>query len=98
LIEDVLIRRVNLGMQGGGTAKMVSDKVPENEKGYPDAQKFSRNGLPAYGFYVRHAQRVRFEQVRVTPIVADARPFMVAAINVNKVTLDGTLLAPWTRK
>ena len=94
LIEDVLIRRVDLGMEGGGTAEMGSEKVPENNKGYPDAQNFSKNGLPAYGFYVRHAQRVRFESIRATPATAEARPLMFADINAKEVTLDGTLLAP----
>lgn len=94
LIEDVLIRRIDLGMMGGGTEAMVSAKVGEDEKGYPDAQQYSRGGLPAYGFFVRHAQRVRFEQIRVTPVVEDARPLMVADVGVKEVTVDGAAITP----
>ncbi len=90
MIEDVVIRRVNIGMVGGGTEQMVNGKVPENEKGYPDAQGYSRNGLPSFGFYVRHAQRIQFEKIVVTPAKPDARPLMAAGKNVKDITLDGS--------
>lgn len=92
MIEDVVIRRVNIGMAGGGTRKMAAAKVKEEDKGYPDAQRFSRNGLPAYGFYVRHAQRVRFEEIRVTPASAEARPMMASGRNIKDVFFDGSAL------
>jgi len=44
---------------------------------YPEAFMFNRRPLPAYGFYVRHADRVTFENVTVTPRSPDARkPFV----------------------
>jgi polygalacturonase len=88
MIEDVVIRRVDLGMEGGGTAEMAAAEVKDNEKGYPDAHQFSVKGLPAHGFYLRHAQRVRFEDVRVTPSAADARPLIAVGPNTRDLLLD----------
>ena len=33
-----------------------------------------KGALPAYGFYVRHADNVRFENVEMTLLENDARP------------------------
>jgi polygalacturonase len=89
MIEDVIIRRVNLGMAGGGTADMITAPVSDNKTGYPDAHQFSAKGLPAYGFYVRSAKRVHFEDITVTPAAPDARPFFATADPVEDITLDG---------
>ena len=35
---------------------------------------FNQMALPAYGFYVRHADDVRFENVKVETATPDARP------------------------
>lgn len=74
LIEDVCIRNFKIEMLGGGTADMVNQIVGENEAGYPDAHKFQRNGLPSYGFYVRHARNINFDGVSVVPTEKDMRP------------------------
>lgn len=92
LIEDVLIRRVDLVMAGGGTAGMAAAKIPEDAKGYPDAHQFARDGLPAYGFFLRHAQRIRFDQIRVTPSAPDFRPFLRRDVDVQEAFLDGVPL------
>lgn len=56
-------------------ARVVSAaaQVPEKDGGYPEAFIFNRRPLPAYGFYVRHADRVKFENVTVTSRSPDAR-------------------------
>ena len=52
-------------------------RIPEKDGVYPEAFMFDRKPLPAYGFYVRHADRVKFENVTVTPCSPDARkPFV----------------------
>ena len=53
---------------------MVNAKVIEDEKGYPDAQNFSRRGLPAYGFYIRYVRNVCLKNVNITPLIEDKRP------------------------
>jgi len=89
LIEDVMIRHVALGMEGGGTSEMIAGPVIEKEKGYPDAQGFSKTGLPSYGFYIRHARRISFEDIVVTPAATDARPLFAVGSDAADIFLDG---------
>ena len=51
-------------MKGGGRAADAVAKIPEVEKCYPENRMFGKP-LPAYGFYVRHADGVRFENVKL---------------------------------
>jgi polygalacturonase len=97
-VKDVVIRRVNIGMEGGGTADLVSAKIREDEKGYPDAHRFSVKGLPSYGFYIRHAERVRLENIVVTPAKPDLRPFIAVGPKTVEVTLDGKPVPPVPEK
>jgi hypothetical protein len=47
------------------------------ERAYPESFMFDKMPLPAYGFYVRHADGVVFENVDVRPASPDARkPFV----------------------
>ena len=89
LIEDVVIRNVNLGMEGGGTEDMASAAIPESERRYPDAGKFSPQGLPSYGFWIRHARNIHFENIRVTPSRPDVRPVFAVGGNTENLYLDG---------
>ena len=72
--SDITIRNVKLALTGGGTAEDASKPVPEKENGYPENRMFNGQALPAYGFYVRHADNVRFENVELTLLEPDARP------------------------
>ncbi|MBQ6142618.1 MAG: hypothetical protein IJI54_15185 [Kiritimatiellae bacterium] len=74
---DITLRNISLVVPGGGTEKDAAARVPERDCKYPEAFMFDRMPLPAYGFYVRHADDVRFENVAVTPCSFDARkPFV----------------------
>ena len=74
---DITLRNISLAVPGGGTAKDAAVRIPEKDGAYPEAFMFDRKPLPAYGFYVRHADRVKFENVTVTPCSPDARkPFV----------------------
>jgi len=64
--QDVTIRNVDLVVKGGGPADEVSRPVPESVDKYPENRMFGRKMLPAYGFYVRHADGVTFENVRLS--------------------------------
>lgn len=71
---DITIRNVKLALTGGGTEEDVAKPVPEQAAGYPENRMFKGHALPAYGFYVRHADDVRFENVELTLLEPDARP------------------------
>ena len=62
--QDVTLRNLDLTVKGGGRAAHAAAQVPEVEKCYPENRMF-KMPLPAYGFYVRHADGVRFENVKL---------------------------------
>lgn len=64
-VRNVTIRNVDLTVKGGGTAVASSIEVPEYEDHYPTPQMFDYMMLPAYAFYLRHADGIRFENVHV---------------------------------
>ena len=51
--------------------------MPEKDRAYPEAFMFNQMALPAYGFYVRHADGVVFDNVEVKTATPDARPRLV---------------------
>jgi polygalacturonase len=76
IIENVLLRDINLECAGGGTAEHAKRVVPENIKGYPGSTMFGP-ALPAYGFFVRHARNVTFDNVHLRFATDDHRPAIV---------------------
>jgi len=89
LIEDVIIRNYKVSMEGGGDSIIAGIPVPENEGGYPDAHQFSVNGLPSYGFYVRHAKNITIEDAEITPVKPDYRPCFINGGNVANAFANG---------
>lgn len=89
-VEDVIIRDMKISMIGGGDSSMIDKPVEEKENGYPDAQEFSRTGLPAYGFTIRHARNILLENVYITPLQNDARPAYKSEGDIKDVLVNGT--------
>ncbi len=73
IIDNVFIKNVEITLPGGGTINDANANVPEMINGYPESNMFS-TPLPAYGFYVRHANNVKFENVSFKLNGTDARP------------------------
>lgn len=86
-IENVIFRDINLEFEGGGTAAMAQRVVPENPKSYPSGGMFG-GPLPAYGFYVRHARNVVFENVHLRFVKEDHRPAIMCD-NVESARISG---------
>lgn len=84
-VESVYIKNCHLKMEGGGTKNMIYQNVHENEYGYPDAHQFNVNGLPSYGFFFRHANNIKLENVSVTPINKDERPEIYNGGDATKI-------------
>ena len=78
--RDIVLRNIDLVFPGGGTASDTLRKIGEFPKRYPENRMFGRDvALPAYGFYVRHADGVRFENVKLAYAGAtEERPAIVA--------------------
>ena len=60
--------------------------VPEKPDGYPDAHRFGV--LPAWGFYCRHADGIKFKNVTLRVQGQDDRPALVCD-DVKNLGLDG---------
>ena len=73
---DIVFRNIDLTVKGGLTGDEWKAPVPEAEKTYPENRCFG-TPLPAHGFYLRHADGVRFENVNVRVDGTDPRPMLV---------------------
>ena len=80
-IENVTLRNIEIHCPGGGNpnfAKVALDKldsIPEVLARYPEFSMFKE--LPAWGFYIRHAKNITFENVTMTCLKNDYRPAVV---------------------
>jgi len=71
-VEDVRLSNIRIHYNGGGRKADAGRAVPENEKNYPEPSMFGVT--PSYGFYVRHAKGVTFDNVEVSFANDDERP------------------------
>lgn len=82
-ITDVTLRNIRIVYPGGsnphyayrGIKPADLDSIPEMEAAYPEFSQFKE--LPAWGFYVRHAQNITFENVTLTALDKEYRPAVV---------------------
>lgn len=92
IVENVLIKDVQITSIGGGTQMQANEYVPEQVNKYPENRMFGVV-LPASGFYVRHAKNIRFDNVRFTTLKPDARPMFylddVTGIEIIDCKING---------
>lgn len=88
-IQDVLFRRVRLTASGGGTEKDAKREVPEIVDAYPDAFSFGQT-VPAYGFWIRHADRVLFDDVQIKTVTPDVRPPFLQGVDTTSILINGS--------
>lgn len=74
-IEDVSLSDISLHYKGGFKPEDASNPVPEQEKAYPEPWMFGT--VPAKGFYVRHAEGIRFDNISFHFEKPDSRPLFV---------------------
>jgi len=74
-IKDIDLKDIKIYCKGGGTAELAKREVPEMEKGYPEPGSFGV--MPAYGFFVRHVEGLKLENVEVSFLNDDQRPALV---------------------
>jgi len=70
--SDITLRRIRVCPLACKDAALANVPVPEGEGGYPSCRLFGC-ALPAYGFYLRHADRITFEDVSIATTDADVR-------------------------
>ncbi len=71
-IRNLTLSNVAIGSMGGFAADAVPSDVEEKPAAYP--QPTSWGISPAYGFFIRHAENVTIDGVRLTTAKPDARP------------------------
>jgi polygalacturonase len=71
-IEDVHISNVQILYPGGGTLKHAATRPEEQITEYPEPTRM--RGMPAYGFFIRHAQGIELTNVDLNFIKEDQRP------------------------
>jgi len=90
-IDSVLLENITIVYPGGGDPKIAHlgtdelDKIPEMPTAYPEFSQFKE--LPAWGFFIRHAQNISFKNVEIKVLKKDYR-MPVVMDDVQKVTFD----------
>ena len=82
-IQDVKLKNIEIVYPGAGnllyayqgTSPAELDSIPEMRDRYPEFSQWKE--LPAWGFYVRHADGVDFENVKLVAEKKDYRPAIV---------------------
>lgn len=88
--HDITISNCRLRTNEAGQPGWAERAIPEVADKYPESWMMGH--LPAYGFYVRHADRVRLRNIECIPDKPDARPAIVCD-DVEDVILAGLELA-----
>lgn len=80
-ITNVTLKNIEIHYPGGGNPRYAKvglnelEKIPELPANYPEFSMFKE--LPAWGFYVRHAKGITFENVTLTCEKEDYRTAIV---------------------
>lgn len=88
--HDITISNCRLRTTEQGQPGWAQRVIPEEADKYPESWMMGH--LPAYGFYVRHADRVRLRNIECIPDQPDARPAIVCD-DVEDLILSGLELA-----
>ena len=88
--SDITISNCRLRTVEQGMPEWAHAEVPEVADQYPESWMMGR--LPAYGFFVRHADRVRLRNVECITDKPDGRPAIVCD-DANDVILAGLELS-----
>jgi polygalacturonase len=80
-IKNVLLKNIKIHHAGGGSKDIRCilpnelHKIPEHAAEYPEFSMFGE--LPAWGFFLRHTEGVRFKRLKLTLEEKDYRPDIV---------------------
>jgi polygalacturonase len=74
-VKDITLENIRITFEGGGTQELVNKEVEELPDAYPEYRMFG--ALPAYGFFIRHAENIKFHNVELDYNQPEARPAMI---------------------
>ncbi|HWZ05235.1 MAG TPA: glycosyl hydrolase family 28 protein [Mucilaginibacter sp.] len=90
-VEDVTLENITINYEGGADRARAYfgadtlEKVPEKIRDYPEFSMFGE--LPAWGFYIRHADGIKIKNMVLTCKGTDYRPAFIAD-DVNGLDLN----------
>jgi hypothetical protein len=90
-IENVVLTNIHLGFEGTGTKEDAYRQIPEKPTSYPESVMFGT--LPAYGFFCRHVNELKLQNIRLETSSPDCRHAIVLD-DVNEAVID-SLEAPF---
>jgi|SRR5690554_2064525 len=90
-VDNVEIRDIDFKLKAGGTAADTEVEVPEVENQYPENRMFGVM-LPAYGFYIRHADNILFDNINLSYVGGREERHAVFADDVTNVTINKSTL------
>jgi hypothetical protein len=85
-VEDVTLSNIRIDTVEGGERDWVDREIPEVPHDYPEARMFGR--LPAYGFFCRHVNGLKFDNVHVEARKPDMRPLLLCD-DVKNLSVSG---------
>ncbi len=100
-VENVRLENIEIIYPGRGNKGLAYaplsrlDDIPEEEDKYPEFSMFGE--LPAWGFYVRHAEGITFKDVKLSIKSSDYRPAFVfddvKNIDIETLKIEGDVKA-----
>lgn len=101
-VENVTLENIEIVYEGGGNKETAYfdwkklDEVTENEAGYPEFSMFGE--LPVWGFYVRHVNGLKMNNVKISKKGSDYRPSMafndVQNLNISNLEIPDSEVLP----
>jgi len=71
-VENISLNNISIEFEGGGEKENINREIPEKENAYPEFDMFGE--LPSYGFFIRHANNIRFSDIHLKTKTSDGRP------------------------
>jgi polygalacturonase len=94
-VENVVIKDIDLKLKAGGKLADTIVEVPEVETAYPENRMFGVM-LPAYGFYIRHADNITFDNIKVSYVGGREERYAIYADDVTDLNVTNSVLQPPT--
>ncbi|MBX3007150.1 MAG: hypothetical protein KF816_03880 [Melioribacteraceae bacterium] len=85
-IQNITLNNIRIEFPGGGTSEDANKILPELEDHYPESTKWGN--LPAFGFYLRHAENVSLNNIELRLNKLDSRPAIVCD-DIQNLTITG---------
>jgi polygalacturonase len=92
-IENVTIRDIDFKLKAGGKVSDTTVEVPEVEADYPENRMFGVM-LPAYGFYIRHADNIHFDRIKLSSTGGLEERYAIYADDVTRLEITNADLQP----